>query len=418
MERQIIGRLVLCPARIYELHLEADDLQDAWCRKAYKAIQRATTLHDPEKVDPIITEDASGGTVDAAALVDASTDPCIDAVLEHHAEAVRSAALGRRVRLKADALVRSGADGEELLTEALSAFSGLGSAADGRSVSLSQSQKEMWADFMAAKRGERLGIKTGIADVDDFGFLERGGVCVIAGRPSMGKSALAVWFARRFAEQGERVLVFSTEVGHKKWSRRMVASEARVNSRALLTGSASGADVIALKAASEVTAPLPIWIDDQSDKLKDLVMAIRQHRQRHQVTVAIVDHLQECIQGREAHRELTELLGALRSVSREAPKTTLLLVSQLNREVEKRPNKMPLMSDLRESGRIEEVADAVLLCYRPHYYDHDKGDPTEFLVSVAKSRDGKTGRLEMVWDPRNGCVRGAKSVHLDEDDHG
>jgi len=413
LERQVIGRLVHCPARLYELHLEPEDFLDPWCRKAYRAILAAVTAHDPEKVDALVIEEASGGKVDANDLVTASADPCIDVLLEHHAERIRCTALAQRVRRKADDLSHSALEGDELLAEAMTAFNGLGQVRDDRSISLKDSQQEMWAEFLATRRGDKPGLKTGFKDMDDLGCLERGGVCVIAGRPSMGKSALTLWLSRHLAANGERVLVFSTEMAHRKWSRRMVASEARVNSRALATGSANVTDMAAIKDAIISTAPLPIWIDDQSDRLKSIVVAIRQHRQRNQITVAIVDHLQECIQGKEANRELTELLGALRSVSRESPKTTLILVSQLNREVEKRPDKMPLMSDLRESGRIEEVADSVLLCYRPHYYTPDKSDASEFLIKVAKNRDGNTGRLELVWDPKNGCIRGVKSGHLD-----
>jgi hypothetical protein len=161
---------------VYDIHLDAKDFRDSCCRKAFLAIEAATTRHDPDKIDTVVVEEASGGAVDAVALSDVISEACIDAVLEHYAEKVRSISLAYRVRLKAEALSRSSAEGDDLLVEAMTAFNNLGSVRDDRSVSLETSQKQVWAEFEAAKRGEKVGLKTGHKIFDDYALVERGGL--------------------------------------------------------------------------------------------------------------------------------------------------------------------------------------------------------------------------------------------------
>jgi replicative DNA helicase len=415
LELSVVGRLLLDPGRIYDIRLSAADFASTWCAKVYKALDELTIKRDPNEVDALVVSEHTAGKLDPEKLIQASTDfACIDAVLHVHAASVRQAAVARKVRIRAERLSQSTAEGDELLAEAMTAFNDIG--ADGQqtsSASLSEIQHEVWKQMLDAKSGRVNAVQTGIPAIDSMNCLERGGVMIIAGRPSMGKSAFAQYLARHIAEQGDRILIFSTEMSRVKWGRRFMAAESGVNSTKIANGTTNKTDIEHLKACSEATARLPVWIDDESDRIKTLSRSIREHRQRHKTTLVIVDHIQECIQGREPQRELMELLAGLRNVCRESPKTTLVLVSQLNRGVESRQDKKPLMSDLRESGRLEEVADSVLLCYRPAYYDPSL-DSSIMTVGVSKNRDGGLGAINCYWDAANGRVKGIRDASQDE----
>ncbi len=414
-ERAVIGYLFGRQNEIYELGLETEHFYLPKPRRALEAIR---ALADAG-------EDAGAMNVEIWTRENDGPDLLWDEIQrweydadtlypKHAARVIKDAALDRAVRLQARAVV---ADDENhaaaLLAEAQSAFSVLASDMDqGGTERLGETTMAVLEDYERAQSGEAAtALSFGEPTLDQYCLLDAGSVMVIAGRPSMGKSALCQYLTTGLARAGERILIFTTEVSKKKAARRFLARAARMNSNAIVSGTANAGEQAAMGTAAIDMANLSIWFNDTCADVKTISTEIRRMKRLHKITAVVIDHIQECIPQEDPNREIGQLISAVRSACRDDPKTALIMVSQLNRRVEQRENKQPNLSDLRDSGTIEQVADSVLLCYRPAYYATQKDravDQGLMQVGVAKNRDGKTGIIQMSWDYDNGYVLGVR----------
>jgi replicative DNA helicase len=415
-ERAIVGSLLLRPFEYHSIGaLTHKEFALPDCRRAYQAIERLWADGVTPGVVAIVdwTESEKGRALPFEEVdgITRYTTNCIE--LGRAVEIVRQAALDRRVRLAAQALAQSPKRGEKLLSEAMTAFNGLGAGDDDGAILLTHAIRDVTIKAEQLEKGEgaEFIISTGVAGVDAKVHMERGGVLVVAGRPSMGKSALMLWLVDQWAKRGERILMFTTETGASGVARRFLAMETKLNSRSFGYGNDSNETWSRVTSGAAALHGHPVWIDDQSDNGADIARRIRYHRQRDGITIVVIDHIQECIPGDDPRKEINQLIASVRSACREAPRIGLVLVSQLARRVESRDNRIPIMSDLKESGKIEETADSVLLAFRPSYYAKDckrykDHSQDEMWLSVAKNRDGATGWLKMSWDSARGQVRG------------
>jgi replicative DNA helicase len=398
----------------HSLELDPKDMTLPDCRRILQAM--AALWEEGTKPEPVSiadwTEREKGRELDAGDISLLTKYAANQLEVAHGAKIITRHALDRRVRLVAQSLNVSDAHGEDLLGEAMTAFNGLSAGEHKGAVLLTRAIGELLQESERRSKGDKGSqILTGMKVVDDWVGLERGGVLTVAGRPSMGKSALVLWLIDQWAKQGERVLLFSTETGAGGVARRFLAKEAKVNSRHFGHGDDSTEMWKDLNGAAHRLHSHPVWIDDESDNAASIARTIRLHRQQDKISVVVIDHIQECIEGDEPRNEINKLLSVVRSACRETPKLGLVLVSQLSRRVENRESRKPQMSDLKESGKIEETSDGVLLAFRPYYYadvsDKFKGESKEQMwLNIAKNRDGKTGWLKMLWDHNRGQVIG------------
>jgi replicative DNA helicase len=413
-QRVIIGSLHCWPEYYHDLKITVADFTLPDCRRMFEAI--TALWSEGVQPDMLSVEDwttrEQGRSINAMEMAELRKYAVNGLVLLEAARLLAQHSIEAKVRTTALFLSRSEARGDALLAEAMTAFNHIEQPAAGESVALGRAVDAMLREAERRQAGDAGSqILTGVEKIDEHQFLERGGVLTVAGRPSMGKSAFVQYLSQRWAEEGEAVLVFSTETPSTKLARRFVASDARLNSREIARGKDSVETWRQMAASASRLADLPIWIDDSSADAALVARSIRRHRQRHGITVAVVDHIQECIPGKEPRNELNQFIAQVRAACREQPRVALVMVSQLSRRVEGRETKKPRMSDLKESGKIEEVSDAILLMFRPHYY-RDQGkefkdaDPGELQVNVAKNRDGPTGWIRMSWDNERGQVRG------------
>ena len=251
---------------------------------------------------------------------------------------------------------------------------------------------------MAANPGSIIGVPSGIIDLDKLtaGF-QNGDLIILAGRPSMGKTALALTIARNAAiENKSATAIFSLEMSSDQLGQRLLTSEARVDNALVRRGSPN-IKWKNINIASGKLAQAPLYIDDTPAlSILDLRSRARRLKRERNIELLIVDYLQ-LMKGpknsENRQNEISQITQSLKALAKELD-IPVIALSQLSRAVEQRTKKEPMLSDLRESGAIEQDADVVIFLYRPAVYDKEDQDlkGLAYLI-VAKQRNGPTGRV-------------------------
>jgi replicative DNA helicase len=247
------------------------------------------------------------------------------------------------------------------------------------------------------------GIATGFADLDRMtSGLQPGDLVVVAGRPSMGKTALALNIAEHVAlALTKPVVVFSMEMGSTQLAQRLIGSVGRLPSQHLRTGRLQPDDWERLSAALGRLNEAPILIDE-TPALTAIEIRSRTRRmmkQYGQLGLVVVDYLQlmsATSQGENRATEISEISRSMKALAKEL-RVPVMALSQLNRSLEQRPNKRPVMSDLRESGAIEQDADVIIFIYRDEVYNPDTQDKGVAEIIVGKQRNGPIGTVRLTF---------------------
>lgn len=264
-----------------------------------------------------------------------------------------------------------------------------------------QLAEECFADLeKLRKEGRPKGQSTGLRDLDAYARLKPGEVWIVAGRPAMGKSAFAGRLLRSVAEQGKPALFFSLEMPRRLVFLRLACELAEVDSRVAESGQIDDRQMSALSHAMDTLSRLPLEIDDTADlTLFDLRTKTQRAKARlGELGIVLVDYLQLVKGSRSKTDNREQEIGEISRGSKVLAKqleTTVVMLSQLNRKCEERSDKRPLMSDLRESGAIEQDADVVLFLYRDEYYHKDSPDQGVAEAIVSKQRSGATGTVRL-----------------------
>jgi replicative DNA helicase len=247
------------------------------------------------------------------------------------------------------------------------------------------------------------GIATGFTDLDRItSGLQPGDLVIVAGRPSMGKSSLAVNIGEHVAlELKLPVAVFSMEMGASQLAMRMIGSVGKLDQTKLRTGRLGPEDWERLSSALGRLSDAPILIDETPalNAIEVRSRARRLQKQYGQLGLVIVDYLQLMeaqSSGENRATEISEISRAMKSLAKEL-KVPVMALSQLNRSLEQRPNKRPVMSDLRESGAIEQDADLILFIYRDEVYNEDTPDKGTAEIIIAKQRNGPIGTIRLTF---------------------
>lgn len=247
--------------------------------------------------------------------------------------------------------------------------------------------------------GQLTGVPVGFKNVDNMiGGMRGGELWFIAGRPGMGKTAVMVNSIINNAKNGIKSLTFQYEMGKESFSERLFALESKVDLNKIRMGAVVDQDVEELQRGVRVVGALPIYIDYSTDtNLSYVINTIRKFHYKEQIDVVYIDYIQLMIQRDEyAVQELGRLSRGLKLLAQELD-IPIVVLSQLHRGVEQRENKKPILSDLRQSGNLEEDADVVVMLYREKYYNQkDKSnDRLEFLIR--KNRNGPIGSLPLIF---------------------
>lgn len=273
-------------------------------------------------------------------------------------------------------------------------------------------------DELHKNKGVLRGVPTGFRDLDNMlSGLQDSDLVIVAARPSMGKTAITLNMAAHAAVKEKRsVGFFSLEMSRDQLAERLLSLESGVDSWKLRTGNLSDEDFPKIGYAMGTLADAPIYIDDSAGlTITEIRSKCRRLQMEHGLDIVMIDYLQLITgssRGNEFNRvqEISEISRNLKMLAREL-KIPVVALSQLSRAVESRPDKRPMLSDLRESGSIEQDADIVMFIYREEYYDKntDRKGITELLIR--KHRNGPVGDVELFFIPEQTRFRSVDRKH-------
>lgn len=272
-------------------------------------------------------------------------------------------------------------------------------------VSAREAAAELLEDLDRVDEGYRAFVETGISDLDRIlgGGLIREGLYILAARPGCGKTTLAAALAERMLERGRRVLFVSLEMSRKQlMARRVAADVGRVTAAQILRGELAEEERKSVGESLVRLSKRPLFFNRRASvNVSEIQFLAKQNR----ADVVIIDYLglMRHEAGKSLYERVTGTSNQLKRMAR-GLETPVLCLAQLNREVEGRQNQEPRLSDLRDSGAIEQDADGVLLIHRPAAEDADEYGPTPMEVTVAKNRHGRAGKIELNWYMRSGRI--------------
>jgi replicative DNA helicase len=304
-----------------------------------------------------------------------------------------------------------GQDGVALLDQAESMIFALNDEASQDNESL-KSMKSLIPSTMdrlhelSNKSGGLIGSSTGFKDLDTkLQGIQNGDLIVIAGRPSMGKTSLAMNLAENVLldEDSEgAVLIFSLEMPGESLTTRMLSGMSKLNQQNVRSGMLKDNELKLLLQEGERLKNLPLWIDDSSllTPMELRAKARRLARQEENgLSLIVVDYLQLMQLPTSAENrvnQISEISRSLKSLAKEL-NVPVIALSQLNRAVEQRPNKRPIMADLRDSGAIEQDADVILFIYRDEVYNEDSDQGNKAEIIIGKQRNGPIGTINLTF---------------------
>ena len=271
-------------------------------------------------------------------------------------------------------------------------------------------------DELAANPGKLPGLPTGFSDLDNaLGGLNKSDLILIAARPAMGKTSFALNMALSAAKQsGKDVAVFQLEMSDTQLTTRMISSEALVDSRKLRMGSLDEGDWEKIAHVSATLSKTNIYIEDSSAITVSEIKA-KCRRLGSRLGLVVIDYLQ-LMQGSKHSenrvQQISEISRSLKVMARELD-VPVICLSQLSRGPEQRPNKRPMLSDLRDSGAIEQDADIVIFLYRDDYYNPDSEKKNVVECIIAKNRHGEVCTVELQWLGQYTRFSGQDNTHYE-----
>jgi replicative DNA helicase len=416
-EQAVIGGLMLAPDALDHVsdQLSSEDFYRRDHRLIYEAICGLSARNKPFDVVTLGEWfDASGQAEQiggGAYLIElASTTPSA-ANIAAYAEIVREKAVLRQLIEAGSEIVNDGFQpGNSAIREVLDKaeervfkIAEMGDRGRKEYVSLREAMKDAFQVLQERyeNQGSVTGLPTGFVDLDEMtAGLQPTDLVILAARPSMGKTALAVNIAEYAALKTKKaVVIFSMEMSASQLAFRLISSMGRVNAQRLRTGQLEDEDWSRVNSAIRMLSEVKIFIDDKPGLTPiELRGRARRLKRDHDLGLIVVDYLQLMqVQGTNENRatEIAEISRSLKGLAKEL-KVPVLALSQLNRSLESRTDKRPVMSDLRESGGIEQDADVILFIYRDEVYnktDLDKKGLAEIII--AKQRNGPTGKVDL-----------------------
>ncbi len=422
-EQSVIGGLLLENEALDKVAdiLNAEDFYQHDHKTIYQHIARLIERNRP--ADIVTVAEALESTAELAGvggiayLGSLAQNTPTAANIRRYAEIVRERAIMRKLvtvgsDIAGSAFNPNGRDAQQLLDEAEAKIFQIAESGNKDSQGF-QDIKELLPQvaekidelFSREDQSEVTGIPTGFTDLDRMtSGLHGGDLIIVAGRPSMGKTAFSINMAENVAlDTGLPVAVFSMEMGATQLATRMIGSVGRLDQHRMRTGRLEDEDWEKLTTALGKLNEAPIFIDEGAglSSFDVRARARRLHRQTGKLGLIVVDYLQLMAapagtRSENRATEISEISRSLKALAKELD-VPVVALSQLNRGLEQRPDKRPVMSDLRESGAIEQDADLILFIYRDEVYNPDSEDKGTAEIIVGKQRNGPIGRVRLTF---------------------
>jgi len=416
-ERSVLGAMLLNPDAVgMAIEVLGENVSNVFYVQAHQhiygailALFRKNTPVDPVTLADQLTRDghleAAGG---ASYIAELSGVVPTSANLEYYARIVLDAAVMRRLITTCTQLAGEAYSGESEVNELLDrAEANVFSIAETRQLNPIYAIGDLVPE--SVERIENLiklhsgisGLATGFPKLDELlSGLQRSDMVVLAARPSVGKTALALNVASHVAvHEGKGVLLFSLEMSKEQLTQRLLCMEGRINSKRLRSGFLARDEMPKLIPAAGRLSPAPIYIDDTANiTMLEIRSKARRHMAQHDLALIIIDYLQLMSGSRRAENrqvEIAEISRSIKGIAREL-RIPILALSQLSREAERDESGIPRLSHLRESGAIEQDADVVLMLWRPPKHEAEANENL-IRLSVAKQRNGPTGTIELLF---------------------
>ena len=348
-------------------------------------------------------------------LIELATSTPSAANLEAYAEIIRQRSISRKL-MQANSEITDlinnpqGQNGEELLDHAERLIFSLNDETSQNDSSL-QSMKELIPSTMdrlhelSNKKGGLIGSSTGFTDLDKkLQGIQNGDLIIVAGRPSMGKTSFAMNIAENVLTNDDTdgaVLIFSLEMPGESLTTRMLSGMSKLDQQNVRSGMLRDDQLKILLEEGERLKNLPLWIDDSSllTPMELRAKARRLARSEGGLSLIVVDYLQLMQLPTSAENrvnQISEISRSIKSLAKELD-VPVVALSQLNRAVEQRPNKRPIMADLRDSGAIEQDADVILFIYRDEVYNEDSEQGNKAEIIIGKQRNGPIGTVHLTF---------------------
>lgn len=432
LEREVIGQILQIIPRE-----EASRFYDVDHRLLYQVLIDLYDNNQP--IDLLVLEDELrrrtqldqiGGR---QYLIDLSESVPSAANAEYYARIVRDKALLRDLIQCSGELMQSAYESNALAEDVLDEaekklFAVTEQRVSNEAVSIREFLDETWHQIQSLEEGVLSGVPTGFLELDEMlGGMQYGDFIVVAARPSMGKTAIALSMLEHIGidendRRGLPAAFFSLEMGKLQIAQRMLCSRARVQMHRLRKGMLNEEEIQKLQIAMGTMHDRPIFVDDTPGMgVMELRAKTRRLKMMHDIKVVFVDYLQLMYDraSRESRQqEISVISRGLKALAREL-NIPVVAMAQLNRQVESRSGNRPRMSDLRESGAIEQDADVVMLLHREEYYAADKKNVPEELkgkaeLIIEKQRNGPTGVIELRFSPQYTRFDPASKQYLDD----
>lgn len=423
-EQSILGGMLVYPHVVSiasDQGLLADDFYLDIHQRIYCAMQDIIDSHKPIDVTTLTTRlqdkdelSLAGGIDYIIKLSDTAISPANSL---HYIELIKERAHLRRLIYTAQEIVENGYDASVGIDEVLDKAERdiLKVTRDRRATDFKSSRmviSEVLSELIRLRNADShvTGIKTGYLDLDRItnGF-QRGDLIILAARPAMGKTAFALNLALNasFYNSGA-IAIFSLEMPAEQLMKRILSAKSSVEGNKLRSGYLSNDEFNRINEAANELMAGKLFVDDSSNiRIADIYSKCRKLKSEHGLDLVVIDYLQ-LISGSSKRgsdnrqQEISEISRSLKGLAREM-ECPVIALSQLSRSVESRPDKHPMLSDLRESGAIEQDADIVMFLYREEYYSKEKDDKKDASVTektdvdIAKHRNGATAKIELAF---------------------
>ena len=416
-EEAVLGSLLIDPGGLFQVlpFLRAEDFYVKKHRWIYEAIIRIHERRSPVDFLTLTTEleqreqlEECGGAAYISQLINA-VPSAIN--VEAYGRLVEQAAVRRRLLNAISDIARYAYDEklpiEQVVDRSEKALFGVSQQRAARDLQPVQEVANRYYDYVEnlfAHQGELMGVPTGFQDIDRLlGGFQRSDLLILAARPGVGKTSLMITFALKAAEKGRTVALFSLEMSAEQLVQRMVAQISRIDAQRLRLGRLQEDEWPRFTDAIGHLSELPIYIDDTpSISVLQLRTKCRRLASERGLDMIFVDYLQLMnadYRSDNRVQEVSYISRSLKGLARELD-IPLMTASQLSRAVEQRADKVPVLSDLRESGSLEQDADIVMFIYRDELYHPETERPHIADLIIAKHRSGPTGSIQLFFNNR------------------